>query len=137
VAFSPPAQNSFFTFDQADVIIAFAKSRADHAQSLVDILPSCSEPDGLELDPASAEAFLERTVQKKDFLSMEVVGQYNFGFIIARKTSDSTDDLFVVDQHASDEKINFEDLQNNTVIQSQKLIRSVLHPLVSLGSEKR
>jgi hypothetical protein len=68
---------------------------------------------------------------------MEVVGQYNLGFIIARKMSDSTDDLFIVDQHASDEKINFEDLQNNTVIQSQKLIRFVLHPLVGLISEKR
>lgn len=60
---------------------------------------------------------------------MEVVGQYNLGFIIARKKSPSGDDLFIVDQHASDEKINFEDLQQNTVIQSQKLIRSVDDPV--------
>ncbi|KAH9481881.1 DNA mismatch repair protein PMS1 [Psilocybe cubensis] len=33
------------------------------------------------------------------------------------------DDLFIVDQHAADEKFNFEDLQSTTKIQSQKLLR--------------
>jgi len=36
---------------------------------------------------------------------------------------DQMDDLFIVDQHASDEKYNFETLQQTTRIQSQKLFR--------------
>ncbi|GAA5905773.1 hypothetical protein JCM8208_000892 [Rhodotorula glutinis] len=87
----------------------------------------------------AAEATLSRIVSKDDFAQMEVVGQFNLGFIIARRRvsvtggtsvkgkeraapSDTHDDLFIVDQHASDEKFNFEKLQAETVIQSQRLI---------------
>lgn len=49
---------------------------------------------------------------------MEVVGQFNLGFIIARLSSD----LFIVDQHAADEKYNFEMLQRTTRLQPQKLV---------------
>ncbi|KPV74450.1 uncharacterized protein RHOBADRAFT_27977 [Rhodotorula graminis WP1] len=84
----------------------------------------------------AAEATLSRIVSKDDFAQMEVVGQFNLGFIIARRrvsvgsgkgkeraaASDTHDDLFIVDQHASDEKYNFEKLQAETVIQSQRLI---------------
>ena len=49
---------------------------------------------------------------------MEVVGQFNLGFIIARIKSD----LFIVDQHAADEKYNFEMLQRTTRLQPQKLV---------------
>ena len=48
--------------------------------------------------------------------------QFNLGFIIAKLGAD----LFIIDQHATDEKYNFEMLQRDTVIQSQKLIWSVL-----------
>ena len=62
---------------------------------------------------------------------MEVLGQFNLGFIIARrrKSKDADDvaammdDLFIVDQHAADEKYNFETLQKTTKIESQKLFR--------------
>ncbi|KAM6250026.1 mismatch repair endonuclease PMS2 isoform 2-T2 [Porphyrio hochstetteri] len=40
------------------------------------------------------------------------------GFIIAKLNSD----LFIIDQHATDEKYNFEMLQQHTVLQGQKLI---------------
>ena len=49
---------------------------------------------------------------------MEIIGQFNLGFIIVKYGPD----LFIVDQHASDEKYNFEDLEKNTVLQSQRLI---------------
>jgi DNA mismatch repair protein PMS2 len=49
---------------------------------------------------------------------MEIIGQFNHGFIVTKLGSD----LFIVDQHASDEKFNFEDLQESTVLQTQKLI---------------
>ena len=51
---------------------------------------------------------------------MRVVGQFNRGFIIARLGSD----LFIVDQHASDEKFNFERLQASTVLNRQPLVCS-------------
>jgi len=52
---------------------------------------------------------------------MEVVGQFNKGFIVARIDGD----LFILDQHACDEKVNFERLQRTTVIKQQPLIRFV------------
>jgi DNA mismatch repair protein PMS2 len=77
-------------------------------------------------DLASAEEAVSRTISKSDFEDMEVLGQFNKGFIIARlRRSDDkgTDDLFIIDQHASDEKYNFETLQQTTVIKAQSLIR--------------
>jgi len=72
---------------------------------------------------------LSRVIDKTDFAAMEVVGQFNLGFIIARRrksialSNRMMDDLFIVDQHAADEKYNFESLQQTTVIRSQKLFR--------------
>jgi len=65
-----------------------------------------------------AENELERVFNKADFGRMEVIGQFNLGFIIARLGRD----LFMVDQHASDEKFNFERLQAGTVLNRQPLV---------------
>lgn len=56
---------------------------------------------------------------KEDFLRMSIIGQFNLGFILAR-TPDHN--LFILDQHACDEKYNFERLCKETVIHEQKLI---------------
>ncbi|XP_063696465.1 mismatch repair endonuclease PMS2 [Culicoides brevitarsis] len=66
----------------------------------------------------NAESELRREISKEMFLKMEIIGQFNLGFIIVRLE----DDLFIVDQHASAEKYNFEDLIKNTEIQSQSLV---------------
>ena len=86
-----------------------------------------------ENDEKAVDA-LSRVIEKDDFATMDIVGQFNLGFIVVRlrKTvvpnggddADEMDDLFIVDQHAADEKYNFETLQSTTVIQSQKLMRS-------------
>lgn len=82
-------------------------------------------------DAEEAEAALARVISKDDFEIMEVLGQFNKGFIIARlrhpahEDAVGSDDLFIVDQHASDEKFNFETLQRTTVIKAQSLIRWV------------
>ncbi|KAI0351151.1 DNA mismatch repair protein MutL [Trametes cingulata] len=89
-------------------------------------------------DEEATEA-LSRVIDKADFASMEVVGQFNLGFIIVRRRKQTRggaggdaapgremDDLFIVDQHAADEKYNFETLQQTTKIDSQKLF----HPQV-------
>ncbi|CAE6458072.1 unnamed protein product [Rhizoctonia solani] len=77
---------------------------------------------------AQTEQQLSRVIQKQDFLSMDILGQFNLGFIIVRLRKKSPeggllDDLFIVDQHAADEKFNFERLQRTTKIQSQRLIK--------------
>ncbi|ESO84069.1 hypothetical protein LOTGIDRAFT_108533, partial [Lottia gigantea] len=69
-------------------------------------------------DNNSAEEELQREIKKEMFSQMKILGQFNLGFIITKLQ----DDLFIVDQHATDEKYNFEMLQKNTVLQSQKLI---------------
>ncbi|KAL2078191.1 hypothetical protein ACEWY4_025876 [Coilia grayii] len=66
----------------------------------------------------SAEDELKKEISKDMFKNMEILGQFNLGFIITKLNSD----LFIVDQHATDEKYNFEMLQQHTVLQGQKLI---------------
>ncbi|KAF9028867.1 MutL C terminal dimerization domain-containing protein, partial [Rhodocollybia butyracea] len=87
-------------------------------------------------DAKASEVALSRVISKEDFGEMEVLGQFNLGFIIVRRRKrggapeeDTTeapqdlDDLFIVDQHAADEKYNFETLQQTTSIKSQKLFK--------------
>lgn len=71
-----------------------------------------------EDDTAAADA-LSRVLHKSDFARMKVLGQFNDSFILVMLDGY---DLFIVDQHASDEKYNFEDLQANTRIESQRLV---------------
>jgi DNA mismatch repair protein PMS2 len=61
---------------------------------------------------------LERVFRKSFFAQMQIVGQFNLGFIIARLGKD----VFIVDQHATDEKFNYERLAATTVLQTQALI---------------
>ncbi|KAL1918986.1 uncharacterized protein VTP21DRAFT_2367 [Calcarisporiella thermophila] len=89
---------------------------------------------GLNASQDVAENELNRVLTKSDFSSMTVIGQFNYGFIITRLNTSQLSgkpqsgcqydgDLYIIDQHASDEKYNFELLQENSVIKSQKLIR--------------
>jgi DNA mismatch repair protein PMS2 len=81
----------------------------------------------LAADNENATATLARVLFKADFGSMRVVGQFNRGFIVARlrKPDAENDDLFIVDQHAADEKYNFETLQATTRLESQRLFTYV------------
>lgn len=73
-------------------------------------------------DEQVAEAALSRFIEKADFEKMYVVGQFNLGFILVRRTSSVEDDVFIVDQHAADEKFNFERLTASTKLHGQRLI---------------
>nr|XP_026259957.1 mismatch repair endonuclease PMS2 [Urocitellus parryii] len=66
----------------------------------------------------AAEDELRKEISKTMFAEMEVLGQFNLGFIITKLK----EDIFLVDQHAADEKYNFEMLQQHTVFQAQRLI---------------
>ena len=76
------------------------------------------------VEDTSPEESLSLTVSKEDFGNMRVAGQFNLGFILATRNNT---DLFIIDQHASDEKYNFERLQSTTIVQNQRLVRP--HPL--------
>lgn len=73
-----------------------------------------------EQEETEAEKALERVFDKKNFAKMDVLGQFNLGFIIAKLNND----LFIIDQHASDERTNFEKFSKETILNKQPL----LHP---------
>ncbi|XP_033631128.1 mismatch repair endonuclease PMS2-like [Asterias rubens] len=73
------------------------------------------------LDNSTAEDELTKNVSKDMFPCMEILGQFNLGFIIAKHKRD----LFIIDQHATDEKYNFEMLQRHTILQGQRLIQAM------------
>lgn len=95
----------------------------------------------------SPEERLTLTISKSDFSRMRIIGQFNRGFIIvtrstplnpistASSNNSGSDDLFIIDQHASDEKYNFEQLQATTIMHSQPLVRPKQLDLMAMDEE--
>ncbi|OIT08962.1 dna mismatch repair protein pms1, partial [Nicotiana attenuata] len=93
------------------------KSR-DYAAATLELTESENEV-AKENAMIAATSELERLFKKEDFTKMKVIGQFNLGFIIGRLD----EDLFIVDQHAADEKYNFERLSQSTILNQQPLLR--------------
>lgn len=74
-----------------------------------------------------AEEELNRHLTQQNFTQMQIIGQFNLGFIVTKLDSD----LFLIDQHATDEKYNFEQLQKTTTLDSQKLVTPKLLELTA------
>ncbi|PGH18343.1 hypothetical protein AJ80_04521 [Polytolypa hystricis UAMH7299] len=99
--------------------------------------------DDTSSEQESPEAQLSLAVSKDDFAKMRIIGQFNLGFILATRpgiatshaTSKSSDELFIIDQHASDEKYNFERLQAETVVQNQRLVKPKTLDLTAVEEE--
>ncbi|KAK1998985.1 DNA mismatch repair protein MutL [Colletotrichum falcatum] len=95
------------------------------------------------IEADNAEEVLSLIISKSDFAKMTIVGQFNLGFIIAVRNAtgdedgdrSGDDELFIIDQHASDEKYNFERLQSTTVVQSQRLVHPKQLELTALEEE--
>ncbi|GIJ98383.1 hypothetical protein Aspvir_000500 [Aspergillus viridinutans] len=99
-----------------------------------------SQEDTATAATVTAEERLSLTVTKDDFARMRIIGQFNLGFILATRSSDggsseSRDELFIIDQHASDEKFNFERLQAETVVQNQRLVQPKRLDLTAVEEE--
>ncbi|CAH0050039.1 unnamed protein product [Clonostachys solani] len=97
-----------------------------------------------DIGATDAESKLSLIISKSDFAKMRIAGQFNLGFIIAVRPAENDsqtpgpsahDELFIIDQHASDEKYNFERLQGSTVVQSQRLVHPKLLELTALEEE--
>ncbi|KAF5708169.1 DNA mismatch repair PMS2 [Fusarium globosum] len=98
-----------------------------------------------DLAAANAEEKLSLTIARKDFLKMKIAGQFNMGFIIATRPASikseedievaQKDELFIIDQHATDEKYNFERLQEIQTVQSQRLVHPKRLELTALEEE--
>ncbi|KAI5920247.1 hypothetical protein F4810DRAFT_683997 [Camillea tinctor] len=99
-----------------------------------------------KLDADDAEEKLSLTISKTDFGKMKIIGQFNLGFILALRAAGlgssqaedqhaRDDELFIIDQHATDEKYNFERLQASTVVQSQRLVQPKALELTALEEE--
>lgn len=89
-------------------------------------------------EDASAEEKLSLTVSKADFADMRIIGQFNLGFILAVRAPSPispNSDLFIIDQHASDEKYNFERLQAITTVQNQRLVHPHRLDLTAIEEE--
>ncbi|KAF1949549.1 DNA mismatch repair protein MutL [Byssothecium circinans] len=110
--------------------LAIALENAESEEQEKEKESSDNIPSSTELQKEDPEERLSLTVTKCDFLNMRIIGQFNLGFIIAVRPPTSTSptpDLFIIDQHASDEKYNFERLSATTVLISQRLVHP--HPL--------
>lgn len=136
---------------QLKQVIRYSVDRIDTQIQSLEAFIRQSSPSHAIPEPATfadgdtAEARLSLTVGKEDFARMRVVGQFNLGFILAFRPSkpsmnnpvDSAvdDELFIIDQHASDEKFNFERLQSSTVVQNQPLVRPYTLDLTAIEEE--
>lgn len=111
-----------------------ALKTALQASANYDFSPNPTAPT----EDTSVEERLSLTVSKADFADMHIVGQFNLGFILAVRAPSSSSpnpDLFIIDQHASDEKYNFERLQANTVVQNQPLVHPHKLDLTAIEEE--
>ena len=61
---------------------------------------------------------VDHSFKKSDFTKLKIIGQFNKGFIIT--TLDSS--IYIIDQHAADEKFNYENLLRNAVLMKQPTI---------------
>ncbi|KAF2722979.1 DNA mismatch repair protein MutL [Polychaeton citri CBS 116435] len=89
-------------------------------------------------DEIHAESKLSLTVLKEDFGHMTIIGQFNLGFILAVRPASkdhAEDEMFIIDQHAADEKYNYERFQRTMVIQNQRLVRPKLLELSAVEEE--
>jgi DNA mismatch repair protein PMS2 len=91
-----------------------------------------------ELDSTQAENKLSLTVTKADFDRMHIVGQFNLGFILAIRPASNDqdqDELFIIDQHAADEKYNYERFSRTITLQSQRLVQPKTLDLTAVEQE--
>ncbi|KAI5270838.1 DNA mismatch repair protein MutL [Aureobasidium subglaciale] len=91
-----------------------------------------------DIEGPDAEARLSLTVTKSDFAQMSIIGQFNLGFVLAVRPPSETvlsPDLFIIDQHAADEKYNFERFTETLILEPQPLAQPKQLELTAIEEE--
>ena len=86
-------------------------------EKIPDLIPNEMEND-LIINDQNKNPF-----QKENFKNLKIIGQFNMGFIISYFKG--TNQIFIIDQHAADEKFNYEKLIKEYRFQSQMLINPI------------
>ncbi len=103
-------------------------AKISSADSLSDQLP---EPESLDPRVQSTEASAEalRSVPKQTFPQMQVLAQMHGKYILAQDEHA----LYIVDQHAAQERVHFEEVQQRFLDQ-EPLMQELLVPIILEGS---
>jgi DNA mismatch repair ATPase MutL len=87
---------------------------------------SISDSNGMLFESSSdkiaSEEDTQVVIKKEDFLRMRVLWQFNKSFIFCNLDKH----LFIVDQHAADEKANYENYMKNAKLKRQMLIKPMI-----------
>ncbi|KAI5183544.1 DNA mismatch repair protein PMS2 [Nematocida sp. AWRm78] len=59
----------------------------------------------------------------EELAKLVIVGQFNNGFIICTLVKEGNIHMYIIDQHAADEAVNYEQLRSTVVYKKQKLIQ--------------
>ena len=112
-----PSKDNFSWRREKPMKIDLVKARAGRRETSESEI--CHQLPDLD---SEAEEQVITEVQKRlsqgDFVRMQIIGQFNRGFILCLLDGD----LFVIDQHAADERCNFDHLLKHTALEGQKLI---------------
>lgn len=108
--------NSLVQFDRSSDVTNDPVYTTESSIADIHGVPNALGGDSLRLH-SQDESDLRKTLQKSSFRQMDVLGQFNLGFIIAKHGSD----LYIIDQHAADEKKRFENFIKTTTIGTQHL----------------
>lgn len=112
-----PIPNTTITFESQVI----TKQSQDSCDSGVQKESVVREETPQRLTPFEAiEGLKIQTLTKKNLSDLIVLGQFNKGFIICALKGDD-EQLFVVDQHAADEKATYERLISQAQLSKQKL----------------
>ena len=101
----------------------------DYTSFVASQIPDKAASGGVGADDEDADNILicddqlSQMFGKGDFCKLRVIGQFNKGFILC--TLNQNQDLFILDQHACDEKFNFETFSRTTVLHTQDLINPI------------
>ena len=144
-----PDEVTWKTFDGTDAVIKAAKStRLEQYQARAELkllkttrnekrknnTSTHTDHDIESVQASNDNDQQRRSLQlcKADFGEMQILGQFNLGFILCKSKQDHH--LWILDQHACDEKYNFEALCRDTKLQEQRLIQPM--PLELSPSEE-
>lgn len=107
--------------------LSFKTYPVGHSLDTVEITTCSNVPvetnaPGVEQDESIAIRQLTTCLTQQNFPNLKIIGQFNLGFILTILKSPNYYDIFIVDQHAADEKYRYETLERDTIVSVQPLV---------------